>query len=65
MSTIAAMLSGIRVAKIPPKNAHAASQPSITAWVVSAKVIHTKQCRLTQAVKISEYAARTRSATGS
>ena len=35
----------------PPKNAPAASHPSITASVVWEKLTHTKQCRLKQAVK--------------
>ena len=33
-STTADRLSGITVANTPPKNAHAASNPSITSWVV-------------------------------
>jgi hypothetical protein len=65
LSTIAAMLSGTTVANTPPKKAHAASQPPITASVVWVKLIYTKQWRLTQAVKIREWAARMRSATGS
>ena len=44
-STTADRLSGITVAKTPPKNAHAASNPSITACVVCRNVNHTKQCR--------------------
>ena len=50
---MADMLSGITVANTPPKNAHAASKPAITASVVWEKLTHTKQCRLKQAVKIS------------
>ena len=53
LSTMADMLSGMRVANTPPKKAHAASQPAITASVVWEKLTHTKQCRLKQAVKIS------------
>jgi len=45
-STIVAMLSGMTTAKMPPKNAHAASNPASTAAVVWVKVGHTKQCRL-------------------
>ncbi len=51
-STMADMLSGITVRNTPPKNAQAASQPSIVAAVVWVKVNHTKQWRLKQAVKI-------------
>ena len=57
LSTTAERLSGMTVENTPPKKAQAASQPSMTASVVWAKVIHTKQCRLKQAVKISEWAA--------
>ena len=62
---MADMLSGMTVRNTPPKKAHAASQPSMTAWVVWVKLTHTKQCRLTQAVKIRAWAARVRSVTGS
>jgi hypothetical protein len=62
---MAEVLSGMTVANTPPKKAHAASQPSMTASVVWAKVTHTKQCRLKQAVKINEWAARMRSVAGS
>jgi hypothetical protein len=41
------------VANTPSKNAHAASQPAITASVVWRCVSHTKQCRLNTAVKIN------------
>ena len=44
-STTADRLSGITVANTPPKNPHAASNPSITASVVWRSVNHTKQCR--------------------
>ena len=43
LSTMAAMLSGITTAKIPPKNAQAASKPSMTSAIVWEKVSHTKQ----------------------
>ena len=43
--TMAAMLSGTTTAKTPPKNAHAASKPSMTASVVWRWLSHTKQCR--------------------
>jgi len=45
-STIVAMLSGMTTAKMPSKNAHAASNPASTAAVVWVKVSHTKQWRL-------------------
>jgi hypothetical protein len=54
------MLSGISTAKIPLKNAHAASQPAITAAVVWVKLSHTKQCREKHAVKINAWATRRR-----
>jgi len=38
-----ATFSGIVVANTPPKNSHAASNPSITASVVCRKLNHTKQ----------------------
>jgi hypothetical protein len=53
LSTTAERLSGMTVENTPPKKAHAASQPSMTASVVWEKLTHTKQCRLKQAVKIS------------
>jgi hypothetical protein len=43
-STTVAMLSGMTTANTPPKNAHAASKPAITASVVCRNVSHTKQC---------------------
>lgn len=43
--TIVLMLSGMTTAKTPPKKAHAASQPVITASSVWWKVSHTKQWR--------------------
>ena len=44
-STIAAMLSGMTTLKTPPKNAHAASNPAITAARSWRKVSHTNMCR--------------------
>ena len=51
VSTMALRLSGITVRKTPPKKAHAASNPPMTASVVWVKLSHTKQCRDRQAVK--------------
>jgi hypothetical protein len=39
-ATIGFMLSGMMTLKTPPKNAHAASQPAITASSVSEYVSH-------------------------
>ena len=64
-STTADMLSGINVANTPPKNAHAASHPAITASVVCRCVSHTKQCRLKHAVKINACTTRLRPVAGS
>ena len=49
----------------PPKNAHAASQPSMTAAVVWVKLSHTKQWRDTQAVNTRAWHTRRRWVTGS
>jgi hypothetical protein len=45
-STTGDMLSGIMILKTPPKNAHAASDPAITAGKSWRKDSQTKQCRL-------------------
>ncbi len=46
---------------MPPKNAHAASQPAITAAVVCENVKNTKQYRDTTAVNTSACSLRRRS----
>ena len=51
--TTALRLSGIRILNTPPKNAHAASQPAITATRVWEYVNHTNMCRERTAVKIN------------
>ena len=43
LSTIAAMLSGITTAKIPPKKDQAASKPQMMSASVWVKVSHTKE----------------------
>ncbi len=49
----------------PPKNAHAASHPAITASKVCENDSHTNMCREYTAVKINAWTVRRRPATGS
>ena len=56
------MLSGIRTLKTPPKNRHAASQPSMSASSVWENVNHTNMCREYTAVKINACTTRRRPA---
>ncbi len=57
--------SGMSTLNTPPKNAHAASQPAITASRVWAKVSHTNMCREHTAVKINAWTVRRRPEAGS
>ena len=60
-STTGLRLSGTSTANMPPKNAHAASQPAITAAVVCENVRYTKQYRDNTAVNTSACSFRRRS----
>lgn len=59
-ATMALMLSGMRTLKATPKNAQAASQPSITAAKVWQNVSHTNMCREHTAVNINACTTRRR-----
>jgi hypothetical protein len=59
-ATTVLMLSGIRTLKTPPKNLHAASQPSMTAANVWENVNHTNMGREYTAVKINACTTRRR-----
>ena len=61
LSTTGLRLSATRTVNMPPKNAHAASQPAITAAVVCENVRYTKQYRETTAVNTSPCSLRCRS----
>ena len=54
------ILSGMKTLKTPPKNAQAASQPSMTAVRVWENVNHTNMCREYTAVKINACTTRRR-----
>jgi len=58
--TMVFMLSGITTANTPPKNAHAASNPAITASSAWECDNHTKQCRLNTDVNNNAHTLRRR-----
>jgi hypothetical protein len=64
-ATMVDMLSGMSTRKQPPKNAHAASHPAMTASNVWEKVNHTNMCREQTAVKINAWVTRRRPVAGS
>ncbi len=64
LSTTGLRLSATSTLNMPPKNAHAASQPAITAAVVCENVKNTKQYRDSTAVNTSACSFRRRSPSG-
>lgn len=64
-STIALQLSGITTRNTPPKNAQAASKPSITAGSAWEKVGHTNMWRENDAVNTRAWQTRLRPWSGS